>query len=130
MTPGERAKNAHTRPDRRQQGKEYSAHGGWLSNCDCRFFIYVDATQLLGRRQAIYFCNCPTVQPMLNSGSNPAACQVEPAVISVRSISTTSDQPNLTRWYNVLTPTTPPPMTTTRACVFMCSRFLLMAGGA
>ena len=30
---------------------------------------------------------------MLNSGSSPAACQVEPEVSSLRSISTTSDQP-------------------------------------
>ena len=38
MTPRESAKNAHTHPDSRQWGKVYSARGGWLSNCDCRFF--------------------------------------------------------------------------------------------
>src|ERR671911_696426 len=55
---------------------------------------------------------------MLKSGNRPAACQVEPAVSSVRSTSTTSDQPLCARWYSVLTPTTPPPITTTRACVW------------
>src|SRR3546814_7182647 len=57
---------------------------------------------------------------MLNSGSSPAACQVEPAVSSLRSSSTTSDQPRFARWYRALTPTTPPPITTTRAvsCMF------------
>src|SRR2546427_7282909 len=55
---------------------------------------------------------------MLNSGRRPAACQVEPAVSSVRSISATSAQPFLVRGYSVLTPTTPPPMTRTRTCVF------------
>src|SRR5256885_3575818 len=34
---------------------------------------------------------------MLNSGKRPAACQVEPAVSSVRSISATSVQPFLDR---------------------------------
>src|SRR5258708_4651802 len=53
---------------------------------------------------------------MLNSGRSPAACQVEPAASSERSMSTTSDQPFFARWYSVLTPTAPPPITTTRAC--------------
>ena len=37
----------------------------------------------------------------------PAACQVEPAVSSRRSSSTTSVQPALVRWYSTLAPTTP-----------------------
>src|SRR4029453_169297 len=60
---------------------------------------------------------------MLKSGSRPAACQVEPEVSSLRSIRTTSDQPFLTRAYSVPTPTTPPPITTTRACDFMDGSF-------
>src|SRR3954471_10642320 len=55
---------------------------------------------------------------MLKRGSSPAACQVEPAVNSVRSSKATSFQPFLVRWYRVLTPTTPPPMTNTRTWVF------------
>src|SRR6186997_1849975 len=42
----------------------------------------------------------------------PAACQVEPAVSSRRSSSTTSFQPALVRWYRTLAPTRPPPMPT------------------
>jgi hypothetical protein len=34
---------------------------------------------------------------MLNNGSNPAACHVDPAVNSLRSTSTTSDQPFFVR---------------------------------
>src|SRR5690242_5738502 len=60
---------------------------------------------------------------MLNSGSRPAACHVEPEVSSLRSSRTTSDQPFLTRAYSVPTPTTPPPITTTRACDFMDGSF-------
>ena len=56
---------------------------------------------------------------MLNSGRRPAACQVEPEVSSLRSSSTTSDQPFLVRWYSVATPTAPPPITTTRAWLFI-----------
>src|SRR5271154_6031325 len=56
---------------------------------------------------------------MLNSGRSPAACQVEPAVSSARSSRTASVQPFKAKWYSVLTPTTPPPITTTRQCVFM-----------
>src|ERR1700688_4465053 len=69
---------------------------------------------------------------MLNSGRHPAACQVDPAVSAERSISTTSVQPFFARCYSVLTPTAPPPITTTRACVlilcapsrpaYLCSR--------
>src|ERR1700730_4828764 len=57
---------------------------------------------------------------MLNSGRRPAACQVEPAVSSARSSSTASVQPLSAKWYSVLTPTAPPPITTTRLCVFTC----------
>src|SRR3984885_8673743 len=45
----------------------------------------------------------------------PAACQVEPAVSSLRSTGTTSVQPSSVRWYRTEAPTTPPPMTTTCA---------------
>src|SRR5437763_15674542 len=52
-------------------------------------------------------------------GQLPAACQVEPAVSSSRSSSTTSVQPSRARWYSALQPTAPPPMTTTRAWLLM-----------
>src|SRR2546430_853750 len=52
-------------------------------------------------------------------GQLPAACQVEPAVSSSRSSSTTSVQPSRVRWYSALQPTAPPPMTTTRAWLLM-----------
>src|ERR1700687_5799059 len=52
-------------------------------------------------------------------GQLPAACQVEPAVSSSRSSSTASVQPSRVRWYSALQPTAPPPMTTTRAWLFM-----------
>jgi hypothetical protein len=58
---------------------------------------------------------------VLKVGQLPAACQVEPEVSSSRSTSTTSSQPSFTRWYSVLQPTTPPPITTTRAWVFMAA---------
>ena len=35
---------------------------------------------------------------MLNSGSSPAACQVDPEVSSLRSTSTASDHPFFARW--------------------------------
>ena len=43
----------------------------------------------------------------------PAECQVDPAVSSVRSSSTTSVHPAFVKWYSTLAPTTPPPITTT-----------------
>src|ERR1700733_1648919 len=49
----------------------------------------------------------------------PAACQVEPAVSSLRSTSTTSVQPSSVRWYKTEAPTTPPPITTTCADGFI-----------
>src|SRR5580700_7320155 len=52
-------------------------------------------------------------------GQLPAACQVEPAVSSSRSSSTVSVHPSRARWYSALQPTAPPPMTTTRAWVFI-----------
>src|ERR1700681_1807933 len=52
-------------------------------------------------------------------GQLPAACQVEPAVSSSRSSSTASVHPSRVRWYSALQPTAPPPMTTTRAWLFM-----------
>ncbi len=52
---------------------------------------------------------------MLNRGKSPAACQVDPAVSSARSSKTTSVKPLRAKWYSVLTPTTPPPITATRA---------------
>lgn len=46
------------------------------------------------------------------------ACQVEPAVSSDFSSSTTSFMPPLARWYATLTPTHPPPMMTVSAVSF------------
>src|SRR5687768_6238024 len=43
----------------------------------------------------------------------PAACHVDPAVSSSRSISATSVMPRSVRWYSTLQPTMPPPITTT-----------------
>ena len=51
----------------------------------------------------------------------PAACQDYPAVSTERSISSTSVQPNLARWYSAEAPTTPPQITTTQYYVFMSS---------
>src|SRR2546423_8579589 len=59
------------------------------------------------------------LQQVEKLGQLPAACQVEPAVSSSRSSSTTSVQPSRVRWYSALQPTAPPPMTTTRAWLFM-----------
>ena len=47
----------------------------------------------------------------------PAACHEEPDVTSSRSSSTASFQPYLARWNRIEQPTTPPPTTTTFACV-------------
>src|SRR3981081_4828638 len=58
------------------------------------------------------------LQELEKLGQLPAACQVEPAVSSSRSSSTTSVQPSRVRWYSALQPTAPPPMTTTRAWLF------------
>src|SRR5437763_10425383 len=59
------------------------------------------------------------LQQVEKLGQLPAACQVEPAVSSSRSSSTTSVQPSRVRWYSALQPTAPPPMTTSRAWLFM-----------
>src|SRR2546429_598381 len=59
------------------------------------------------------------LQEVEKLGQLPAACQVEPAVSSSRSSSTTSVQPSRARWYSALQPTAPPPMTTTRAWLLM-----------
>lgn len=48
----------------------------------------------------------------------PTACQVDPAVSSDFSSSTTSFMPPLARWYAKLTPTHPPPMITVSAVSF------------
>src|SRR4051812_14251325 len=45
-------------------------------------------------------------------------------------MSTTSFQPALVRWYRTLQPTTPPPMTTARACDFMKREPLIVPGRA
>jgi hypothetical protein len=58
-----------------------------------------------------------TAQLVLKDGQLPAACQVDPAVSSFFSSKTQSLQPALAKWYNVDTPTTPPPIITTRAVV-------------
>src|SRR5438445_13505550 len=62
------------------------------------------------------------LQEVEKLGQLPAACQVEPAVSSSRSSSTTSVQPSRVRWYSALQPTAPPPMTRTRAWLFMDGR--------
>src|SRR5438105_13030047 len=66
-----------------------------------------------------YLCSLRMPQEVEKLGQLPAACQVEPAVSSSRSSSTTSVQPSRARWYSALQPTAPPPMTTTRAWFFM-----------
>lgn len=48
------------------------------------------------------------------------ACHVDPAVNSDFSKSMTSFIPFLARWYAILVPTTPPPITTTSASSFKC----------
>src|SRR6516162_7867712 len=59
------------------------------------------------------------LQEVEKIGQLPAACQVEPAVSSSRSSNTTSLQPRRARWYSALQPTAPPPITTTRAWLFI-----------
>src|ERR1700751_3984556 len=63
----------------------------------------------------VYCCSFATLGSPLSVCMPPAACQVEPAVSSLRSTSTTSVQPISVRWYRTEAPTTPPPMTTTCA---------------
>lgn len=53
-----------------------------------------------------------------NKNSRRTACQVDPAVSSVFSSSTTSFMPPLARWYAKLVPTHPPPMMTVSAVSF------------
>src|SRR6516165_5270913 len=59
------------------------------------------------------------LQEVEKIGQLPAACQVEPAVSSSRSSNTTSLQQRRARWYSALQPTAPPPITTTRAWLFI-----------
>src|SRR6267154_1649339 len=66
----------------------------------------------------VYCCSRATFGSPLRVCMPPAACQVEPQVSSPRSISSTSFQPALVRWYSTLAPTTPPPITTTLASLF------------
>src|SRR2546430_902116 len=66
----------------------------------------------------VYCCSRATLGSPLRVCMPPAACQVEPQVSSPRSSSSTSFQPALVRWYRTLAPTTPPPITTTRASLF------------
>src|ERR1700733_7308956 len=63
----------------------------------------------------VYCCSFATFGSPLSVCIPPAACQVEPAVSSLRSTRTTSVQPSSVRWYRTEAPTTPPPMTTTCA---------------
>ena len=67
----------------------------------------------------VYCWSLATLGSPLSVCMPPAECQVEPAVYSARSRSTTSVQPSLVRWYRTEAPTTPPPMTTTWVFVFM-----------
>src|ERR1700690_4123183 len=67
----------------------------------------------------VYCCNLATFGSPLPVCMPPAACQVDPDVSSARSISSTSFQPILVKWYKTLAPTTPPPITTIWACLFM-----------
>src|SRR6201993_4293280 len=67
----------------------------------------------------VYCCSFATLGSPLSVCMPPAACQVEPAVSSLRSTSTTSVQPSSVRWYRTEAPITPPPMTTTCAEAFI-----------
>jgi len=67
----------------------------------------------------VYCCNLATFGSPLTVCMPPAACQVDPDVSSARSISRTSFQPILVKWYKTLAPTTPPPITATWAWFFM-----------
>src|SRR5271169_7211578 len=69
----------------------------------------------------VYCCNLATFGSPLTVCMPPAACQVDPEVSSARSISSTSFQPILVKWYSTLAPTTPPPITTAWAWLFMRS---------
>src|SRR5262249_25524531 len=65
----------------------------------------------------VYFCSTAALDGLVSANRLPAACQVEPAVSSLRSSSTTSFQPALARGSRMAQPGTPPPITTTRAWV-------------
>ena len=67
------------------------------------------------KRSAEYFWTFITLQDPEKVGTLPAACHVEPLVSSSRSRRIASVQPRRARWYRVLTPAMPPPITTTRA---------------
>lgn len=57
-------------------------------------------------------------QQVVSDFGKLTACQVDPAVSSDFSSSTTSFMPPLARWYAKLTPTHPPPMITVSAVSF------------
>ena len=67
----------------------------------------------------VYFCSREMLASPLKVCMPPAACQVEPEVSSLFSSSSTSRQPIFARWYSTLAPTTPPPMTTALAELFI-----------
>src|SRR5487761_2569573 len=69
----------------------------------------------------VYCCSFATLGSPLTVCMPPAACHVEPDVSSARSISSTSFHPAFVKWYKTLAPTTPPPITTTRAWLLMSS---------
>jgi hypothetical protein len=57
--------------------------------------------------------------------TSPALCHVVPAVSWFFSSSTTFFKPSFVRWYNVLEPNEPPPITTTSASLGIASGGLI-----
>src|SRR3954451_7519612 len=78
----------------------------------------------------LYRRNSIIVDDGLNAVTRPAAWHVEPAVRTAFSTSRTSVQPASARWYAMLQPVIPPPITTTRAWSTLMDRHdTSVAGG-